>query len=133
MTRLLIRLFLALSGAIALAIGLTILLMPHALFASNHVTLGSDPNLLSEIRAPGGVLVLCGAIMLGGAFRQALFRAALLAGAAVFSTYGLSRLVSVILDGLPASSLVWAMVIELVIGVVAAILVFNLGALRSSF
>lgn len=116
------RVFLALSGAIGAIIGLSIMFIPHAFYASNHVTLGTDPNLMSEIRAPAGWLILAGAIMFCGAARRRHSKTALLIGALVFGSYGVSRLVSLFLDGIPSAALIGALVIELVVGFTAAVL-----------
>ncbi len=126
------RLFLALSGAIAVAIGASILLIPHIFFETNHITLGSDPNLMSEIRAPSGLLLATGVVMICGAVRETLLRKALLITAIVFSLYGFSRLVSLALDGVPSSSLIGAMIIELVVGAIAVLLITTSGASRST-
>jgi hypothetical protein len=48
--------FLTVSGLLLLAIGSTILFVPHAFYASDGIVLGNNPSLLSEIRAPGGLL-----------------------------------------------------------------------------
>ena len=125
------RIFLALSGTIAALIGLSVLFVPHAFFATNHITLGTDPNLMSEIRAPGGLLLASGVIMLCGAIMRSLMRAALLTGAVVFSMYGVSRLVSLAFDGMPSSSIFGALVIELVVGGIAAVLITKFGGARS--
>lgn len=116
------RSFLAISGAIGIAIGLCILFIPHAFYASNQVTLGTDPNLMSEIRAPGGWLIFAGALMLLGAFKARVLPRALLIGALVFGSYGISRLVSLFIDGVPSSTLLAALGLELVLAGIAAAL-----------
>ena len=125
------RTFLGLSGALAAAIGASVLFFPHSFFATNHILLGSDPNLLSEIRAPGGLLLAAGAIMIAGAMLKSLLRSALFAAAIVFSMYGVSRLVSIALDGVPSSSIIGALVIELVIGMIASLLTARFAPTRS--
>ena len=117
------RAFLALSGVIAMLIGAAILFVPHAFFATNAIELGPDPNLLSEIRAPGGPLLVAGIVMICGAVRKSLLRVALFTTAIVFSMYAVSRFVSIMLDGIPSSSLIGALIIEIVIGAIAAILI----------
>ncbi len=125
------RIFLALSGAIATFVGFSVLFVPHAFFATNHITIGTDPNMMSEIRAPGGLLLASGVVMICGAVMQSLLRAALLTGAVVFSMYGVSRVVSLALDGIPSSSIMGALVIELVVGGIAAALIAKFGVARS--
>ena len=126
------RLFLLVSGTIATLIGALILLVPHAFFATNHIALGTDPNLMSEIRAPAGVLLASGVILIRSAILAHMIRTALLISAIVFTTYGGSRLVSIAFDGVPATSLMGALVMELLIGIIAAILVARTGVSRSS-
>ena len=125
------RLFLGLSGALGAVIGLAILIVPHAFFATNDIVLGTDPNLMSEIRAPGGVLIAAGIIMMSGAALSSLIQLGLLTGAVVFSMYGISRLISLVLDGVPSAALVSALVIELIIGAIAALLIAKFGLPRS--
>ena len=125
-----IRAYLGLSGIIAALIGASILAAPHAIFASNQIMLGADPSLLSEIRAPGGLLLTCGVLMLAGAFSTRFTSLGLLTCALVFTTYGVSRVVSLLLDGPPSASLVGALLIELVIGGIAIILVTRVGLHR---
>ena len=106
--------------------------VPHdAFFASNAVNLGTDPNLLSEVRAPGGLLLDSGIVMICGAIMKSLLRAALLTGVVVFSMYGVSRLVSILLDGMPSSSLIGALMIELIVGGIAAFLITRFGLTQS--
>ena len=116
------QLFLTLSGALSLAIGFSVLVIPHAFFASNHIVLGSDPNLMSEIRAPGGLLLAAGLIMLWGVFSKRNRNIALQTAIVVFGMYGISRLLSLILDGTPSTGLIIALAIELALCSVAIIL-----------
>ena len=115
MPRLWPRVLLALAGLVLLGIGGAVLFAPHAFFASNGIALGDQPNLLSEIRAPGGLLLACAVGMLLGALRPRFTRDGLRLGAMVYGAYGISRLISLALDGMPSTSLVGALVIELVI------------------
>ena len=121
------RIFLSLCGAIAILIGFAVLFFPHAFFATNHIVLGADPNVLSEIRAPGGLLLASGIVMICGAVLKSFIRAALLTSAVVFSMYGVSRAVSIALDGMPSSSIFGAMIIELTVGCIAAVLIARFG------
>lgn len=110
------RALLIVSGLLAATIGTALLIAPVAFHAASGTDLGRDANLLSEIRAPGGALLVLGMLMLVGAFDAAFHRSALTIGAAVFLAYGLARVVSLVLDGLPADGLLLALVIELAIG-----------------
>jgi hypothetical protein len=110
------RILLGIAGVILLLVGAMTLLQPQVFFASEGITLGSDPGLLSEIRAPGGLLIGCGISILVGAFRPTITQTPLMLSAIVYGSFGLSRLLSMGLDGLPSTSLMGATVVELVIG-----------------
>ena len=110
------KLILGVAGLAALGIGLAILTVPAAFYGTYGIELGADPNLLSELRAPGANLSVFGAIILLGAFRQSMTRLSAAIGGLVFLAYALGRIVSMALDGMPSSGLIEATVIELVIG-----------------
>ena len=109
------RTFLFISGLLLLAIGGGLLLAPHAFHASNGIELGSDPSLLSEVRAPGGLLLASAVLILLGTFRPALRSMAIFQTVLVYGSFGVARLVGMAMDGLPSSGIVGAAVIELVI------------------
>lgn len=109
------------AGLIGLGIGALMLFDPATLFGLNGVALGADPNLLSEIRAPGAALITLAAIVLAGAVRESMTRLAALIGLAVYLAYGVGRLVSIGLDGVPAESLIAAGAIEFVVGALCGV------------
>lgn len=112
------RASLVVSGLILLGVGSLLLFAPALMHASNGVELGSDPNLLSEVRAPGGALLALGALIVAGAFLPRITYAATLVAALVYGAYGLSRLVSMAIDGMPGPGLVITAGLEIAIGAV---------------
>ena len=119
------KLTLGIAGLAALCIGLAITAAPASFYAIYGVILGNDPNLLSELRAPGANLAALGMIILAGAFRQGMQRLAAFLGATVFLSYAFGRIVSMALDGMPSSGLIQATLIELVIGGLCAALLWR--------
>jgi len=115
------RISLSVSGLTSLGIGATILALPHAFYASYGITLGTDPSLLTELRAPGAGLAALGGIMLLGIFREALSEAAVVAALAVFLAFPAGRIVSLALDGMPSMAIVGALLLELAIGALCII------------
>jgi len=111
-----VKLTLALSGIIGVGIGLSALFWPRAFFASSGTVLGDDISLMSEIRAPAMVLVLFGAVMLVAVVVPSIRKAALWAAALLYLSYGLGRVISVMLDGMPHVNILMALGIELGIG-----------------
>lgn len=117
------RLLLVVSGILLLLIGTMILIFPHSFYASNGVTLGNEASLLSEIRAPGGLLIGCAIILLLGVVRQNMLRSALILSALVYGTFGVARLFSFVIDGLPVTSLIAATFLEIIIGALSVLLI----------
>ncbi len=110
--------YLLLAGLLLLAVGGTILLAPQALHAGNGIVLGNEPSLLSEIRAPGGLLVGCAVLILLGVFRPGLRVSAKRLAVLVYGTFGLARLLGLALDGVPATGILAATLIELALAAI---------------
>lgn len=125
MSRILTRAMLGLSGAVLASIGGALLVSPVDFLAMSHVFIESDPGLLSELTAPSGVLIFTGILMIVGALKLSLANPALFTGAIVYGSYGLGRLVSMVLHGLPSESLIIATVIEFAVAAVLVALRFG--------
>lgn len=114
-----LKIVLCISGFVAIAIAGFILLSPTDFYAINHIDIGGNPNLLSEIRAPAGALLSFGILMLMGAFILRLAFTSILLSTVLYLAYGLSRFVGMLVDGLPVDSLIGSAVIEVVLGLVS--------------
>ena len=119
------KITLGITGLAALGIGLAIVTAPASFHATYGIIIGSDPNLMSELRAPGANLAALGMIILAGAFHQGMQHISAFLGATVFLAYAFGRIVSMILDGMPSSGLVHAALIELVIGALCVALLWR--------
>jgi hypothetical protein len=124
-----IRALLGINGVVLTGIGVMLISDPHAMFALNGVTLSPDPNLLSELRAPGGALTLGGGFVLASAALGLWMRAASGVSALILLGWALGRLVSIPLDGMPGAGLLAAFGIELILGFAS---VWAMGALADS-
>ena len=116
----LLRVLLLLSGSIAVVVGLGLLFFPVAFHALSGIALGNDASLLSETRAPGGGLLVTGLLILAGSFMRRLTFTSTVLSASIYLAYGVSRLWSMAVDGLPSANLVQVTVAELVVGVACA-------------
>ncbi|MEM9089035.1 MAG: DUF4345 domain-containing protein [Cyanobacteria bacterium P01_F01_bin.53] len=125
--------FLSISGLLLLAIGGTILLVPHAFYASDGIMLSSNPSLLSEIRAPGGLLATSALLILTSTFRENLRSLAMTLTVLVYGSFGLSRLVGLCLDGMPSNNLVMATVVELTVAAIGLLILVRGPVVRSKF
>ena len=105
------------SGLLAAGIAATILFAPTAFYASYGIDIGSNVSLANELKAPAGVLLIAGFIMLSGVFQTQYVVPSLVTATVIYLSYGLSRFLSMALDGVPDSALVSAAVLEIAIGV----------------
>lgn len=111
------RIVLGLAGLTAFAIGAFILMEPYSFYASYGITLPSDPSLLSELRGPAANLAALGAVIFAGSFRPAFARVSAAIALTVFLAFPVGRMASIVLDGVPSESVLVALAVEIVIGV----------------
>ena len=125
-----VKLTLILSGLIAVGFGSANLFVPHLLHASSGLTVVEDVNLLNEMKSSAGMLLVCGLFALFGAVRNGMAFPALVASAALYATYGVSRLASVVMDGVPNSQMLQAMGFELGLAALCLIVLWTKRAKR---
>jgi hypothetical protein len=112
-----LKVILFVAGLIAISIGGMVLVQPAAFYATNGIGLAGNVSLLNEIRASGGALLAAGILILSGAFVASLTFTAVVVASLLYLSYGLSRILSFTIDGMPSESLVQAAALEVVIGV----------------
>ncbi len=112
------QLILFVSGFVAVAIALAILFAPEAFYGSYGIDIAGNATLVNELKAPAGALFLAGILMFAGVVRRDLTVVSLTTAAVVYLSYGLSRVMSIALDGLPDSGMVGAAGFELLVGAV---------------
>lgn len=115
-TPLIQKIVLGVTGLIGVGFGAMLTFAPATLHASYGISYDPNPSLMSELRAPGAVLLTMSAFILAGLFRPALTGVSLAIGAGVFLSWGVARLLSIAMDGVPDSGLIIAGVAELVLG-----------------
>lgn len=111
------RALLVLSGGVLLAVGPAVLVQPGGF--TSAPTIGASASLMSELRAPGGLLLVAGGFVLWAGLRAERLCAALALSALLYGTFGVSRLLSVALDGVPSAAILGAAAVELLFGGVA--------------
>lgn len=121
------RITLTLAGLGLIVIGALLAFVPEMMFAPSGVVLGDNPGLLSEIRAPGGFLLVAGAAVFAASFAPALRGFGLALSAMIYLSYGVTRIFSVLIDGAPPAHLMQAMGVELFLGAVALGLCLRIG------
>lgn len=131
MTHLLSRIFVGSAGGLLIVIGTSLLFQPHGFYAANEIILGDNPSQLSEIRAPGALLMISAIFMLLSVGRERFLQPALALIVVIYGSYGSARLLSLALDGIPSGSLVQAMVLELILAGLGLIAWLRFGSTES--
>ena len=114
-----LKTILIISGLIAAGIGGAILFTPVAFHASSGIELGRNVSLFSEVRAPGGALMASGIVIMLGAFIAELTFSSIVISLMMYLSYGISRILSMLIDGMPDEGIVVAALVELVVGLVS--------------
>ena len=78
----------------------------------NGIQAAGNANLLNELKAPAGLLLVAGVFGLHAALTGQRIMQALSLTTLIYTTYALTRLFSMFTDGLPVSALVQAAVAE---------------------
>ena len=104
------------SGLTATVIAGMILLAPTAFYGGYGIEVGANVSLTNELKAPAGLLLLAGLLILVGAFRSEFIITSLTTATVVYLAYGLSRILSMTMDGMPNDGIVGAAAIEIAIG-----------------
>ena len=106
------------SGSIATCIAVMVFFAPNAFYAGYGIDIGANVSLVNELKAPAGALLLAGLLMMAGIFKSELTTPSLAMVTVVYLSYGLSRILSMTIDGVPHSGLVSAAVLEVTIGAI---------------
>lgn len=110
---------LIMAGLVAAVIGAEILFMPRVFYTGYGVELGGNLSLLNEMKASGGVLLASGILIMAGAFIIKLRFTATLVSTLIYLSYGLSRVMSIGIDGMPDGGLIQAAFMEIMLGLVS--------------
>lgn len=127
-----LRAVLFVAGLIAAGVGVAILLMAQQFHATIGIELRGNASLLSEVRAGGGALLASGILILLGVFVVRMRFTALLLSTLLYLSYGLSRLLSMAVDGMPAGILVQVTLLEIAIGLVCLLALVRIERLDRS-
>ena len=111
-----LKILLIVCGGIGGLVGLEMLVAPVSMYATVGIDVAGLTNLLSDLRASGGALLLCGILIASGAFVEGLAFSSTLLSSILYLGYGLSRSVAILIDGVPADTLIVVAMIEVILG-----------------
>lgn len=108
-----------LNGWVAVLIGSFIVMDPISMLSNYGLQSDLSIGLMSELRAPGGLLIASGLLIVRTSLNSKLFDQGLLVSALVYGSYGSVRLLSMLVDGLPPMEILIATTIEIVLFVLS--------------
>lgn len=108
------------AGLVGIGVGLSVLFFPHDLYRQSGIELWSNSSLMSEVRAPGGSILIASLFCLMGVFSSRWREPSLQLATLMYLSYAGARIVSLVLDGIPSTSLQAALGTELLIGALCA-------------
>ena len=114
-----LKTILIVAGLVGMIVGGANLFVPVAFNASSGIDLGDNISLINEMRASGGGLLLSSIVILMGAFVSRLAFTSTLLATMLYLGYGFSRVVSIMIDGMPSDDLVSVAIFEIFVGLVA--------------
>ena len=103
---------------IALA-GIVALSSPAYFTARNGIDITGNLSLFNDYRSMGGLLLGTGIITLLGVIHSRMTFTSTVVAAVMYSTFSFGRILSIVLDGMPAEGIVKATVVETVLALVA--------------
>ncbi|WP_394170319.1 DUF4345 domain-containing protein [Saccharospirillum alexandrii] len=108
----LVQLTLITAGALTGLIGLGILLMPDAFYASYGIRVPESASLRSELKTLGTLLMLAGCLMLAGVVKPSLQGTALIVASMTYTALVAGRLLGLMTDGMPSTGILAAWAVE---------------------
>jgi hypothetical protein len=120
-----VSVYLFLAGLIFIIVGGANFIVPIEFGTRNGAVLGDNMSMLSEMRGFGALLFVSGWIILLGAFFKNLTYTSAFIAPLMYLFFGVGRVLSIVVDGMPADTLVKATVVEIVVGIVGAFIFFK--------
>lgn len=119
-----LKAYLIVSGLLLTFIGGATLSLPVQMKGDAGINIAENISVINDVRAASALLLAIALITIFGAFVKKLTYTSSLISFVLFLSLGAGRVISILLDGMPVDGLVKATGLELVLGVVGAIL-FN--------
>ncbi len=119
---LILTIFLVTSGILLTFIGAAFLFMPKKMKANQGIKIAGDVSMLNETRSASTLILVFALLILFGAFESGLSYIATLVSVLMLLSLGVGRLMSIVIDGIPVKALVIATIVELVMGIIGAIM-----------
>jgi hypothetical protein len=89
------------------------------------VGIGTEVNMLNDVRGLGGLFIGAGITVLAGIFLSRMRFTSIILAIVVMLSFGVGRTVSVMMDGIPADGLVKTMMAEFAIALIGLVIFFK--------
>ncbi|MFK7860020.1 MAG: DUF4345 domain-containing protein [Granulosicoccus sp.] len=116
--------FLMVSGTLLIVIGMSIFLSTDDFYSSNNIDIEANVSLLNELKASAGLLLAAGIFIIYSVFKK-YHNVGLKLTMLIYLSYAGARGISIVADGVPASGLVLATLLEAAIGLISLLLLLT--------
>ncbi len=120
-----LKAFLIISGLLLTFIGGATLFIPVEMKTGAGIDIAGNISVINDVRASSALLLGIALLTLLGVFQKGLTFTSTVAATLLFLSLGVGRLISILIDGMPVDGLVKATGLELILGVLGALL-FNI-------
>ncbi|WP_459210400.1 DUF4345 domain-containing protein [Aquimarina rhabdastrellae] len=117
-----LKIYLILSGLLLSFIGGATLFLPVTMKATAEIDIAGSINAMNDVRAFSALLLAVGIFSILGALIHKLSYSTTIISSLLFLSLGGGRLLSIILDGMPADGLIKATALEFVLGIIGTFL-----------
>ncbi len=108
-----VKTLLQLNGWVLVLIGTYIILSPVGMLSPYGLQAELSAGLLSELRAPGALLLSSGLFIIHSAFNSSRHEQGFYLSVLVYGSYASARALGILLDGIPQIEIVAALAVEL--------------------
>jgi len=119
-----VKAYLIISGLLLSLIGGATLTMPVEMKSTAGIDIANNISLTNDVRAVSTLFLAIAVMTLAGAFVKRLTFTSVLGSTVLFTSLGLGRVLSILLDGMPSDGLIKATGLEMVLGL-AGIIIFK--------
>lgn len=114
--------YLIVSGLLLTFIGGATLINPILMKGDAGIDIAGQISVINDVRASGALILAIALLALSGVFNKQLKYTSTIVVFTLFIALGIGRVVSILIDGMPVDGLLFATVLEFILGIIGVVL-----------